>query len=96
MSNQDTWIRVPVSLLAHFLDCLNQIDCINAGLITGSINQQVKTGQDAFADFLDKHNANTNNPTVMPDCAAMHFMQNHVANITQETELSKVGEVTHA
>lgn len=96
MSDQDTWIRVPVSLLARFLDCLNQIDCINAGLITGDISHQVKTGQDSFAEFLDKHNANCANPAVLPSCSAMHFMNNHVADTIQDNDLSKVGEVTHA
>lgn len=90
----EVWIRVPVSLLARFLDCLNQIDCINAGLIRGDISHQVKTGQDAFADFLDKHNANNTNPTVIPSCAAVHFVTNHV--LDDANEIAKVSEVIHA
>lgn len=90
MSDQDTWIRVPVSLLARVLDSFAEIDCINAGTRDGSIHQQVKKGQNAIAEFLDKHNANSPKPAVIPNCSAMHFMQNHVAESGDETEVHHV------
>lgn len=55
MINQDTYIRVPAHLLARIADRLQEIDAINANLITGNINQKVQEAQHAVIEACGKH-----------------------------------------
>lgn len=55
MTNDETWVRVPLSGLKEVSDRLCNIDCIQAKLITGSIKDEVSIAHKALEKALGNH-----------------------------------------